>query len=67
MEEDRQQALDRGQHQSNMAHAHFLREEFALMVEKGQWVVLPYLVSKELPGIRLRPPVAKEERDQRTR
>ena len=32
------------------------------MVGKGQWVVLPYLVAKELPELRLRPPGVKEER-----
>ena len=35
------------------------------MVEKGQWVVLPYLVSKRLPGLRLSPPGVKVERDWR--
>ena len=37
------------------------------MVEKGQWKVLPYLVSKRLPGPRLRPPGVKVERDRRPR
>ena len=31
----------------------FIREEFSLMVGKGKWVVLPYLVAKELQGMRL--------------
>ena len=35
------------------------------MVEKGQWVVLSYLVDKGLLGIRLSPPGVKVERDQR--
>ena len=35
------------------------------MVEKGQWVVLPYLVAKMLTGLRLRPPGVKVERDRR--
>ena len=35
------------------------------MVEKGQWVVLPYLVAKRLPGLRLSPPGMKVERDRR--
>ena len=34
-------ALDRGPHQSTMAHVPFLREDFASMVGKGKWVVLP--------------------------
>ena len=35
------------------------------MVEKGQWVVLPYLVSKRLPGLRLSPLGVKVERELR--
>ena len=35
------------------------------MIEKGQWVVLPYSVAKGLPGFRLSPPGVKVERDWR--
>ena len=35
------------------------------MVAKGQWVVLPYLVARTLPVLRLSPPGVKEERDMR--
>ena len=35
------------------------------MVDKGQGVVLPYLLAKGLPGLRLSPPCAKVEQDQR--
>ena len=35
------------------------------MVEKGQWVVIPYLVAKRLPGLRLISPGVKVERDRR--
>ena len=35
------------------------------MVEKGQWVVLPYSVAKGLPGLRLIPPGVKVEQDRR--
>ena len=35
------------------------------MIEKGQWVVLPYSVAKGIPGLRLSPPGVKVERDQR--
>ena len=35
------------------------------MVKKGQWVVLPYLVAKRLPGLRLSPPDVKVEQDRR--
>ena len=37
------------------------------MIEKGQWVVLPYSVAKVLLGLRLSPPGVKVERDQRPR
>ena len=48
-EGERLAALKRGPHWSSIEHAPFLREEFVSMVEKGQWVVLPYLVAKGLP------------------
>ena len=38
-----------------MYHVPFLREEFALMVENGQCVVVLYLVDKELMGLRIVP------------
>ena len=56
-------ALKRGPHKSATKHAPFLREEFASVVEKDQWTVLPYLVAKRLPGLRLIPPGVKVERD----
>ena len=56
-----------GPHRSATENILFLREEFASMVEKGQWVVLPYLVAKGLPGLSLIPPGMKVERDQRPR
>ena len=41
LEEKLQAALKRGPHRSATEHTPFLREEFASMIEKGQWVVLP--------------------------
>ena len=38
-----------------MEHTPLLRKEFASMVRKGQWVMLPYLVPQNLPGLRLSP------------
>ena len=66
-EGERQAALKREPHRSAKEYTPFLREEFASMVEKGQWVVLSYLVSKGLPGLRLSPPGVKVERDRRPR
>ena len=59
-----QAALKSGPHRSATEHTPFLREEFASMVEKGKWVVLPYLVAKGQPGLRLSPPGVKVEREQ---
>ena len=59
--------LKRGPHKSATKHAPFLREEFASMVEKGYWMMLPYSVAKRLPGFRLSPPGVKVERDRRPR
>ena len=55
--------MKRVPHRSSKEHTPFLREEFASMLEKGQWVVLPYSVAKGLPGLRLIPPGVKVERD----
>ena len=59
MEGERQAALKQGPHRSATEHTLFLRKEFASMIEKGQWVVLPYSVAKGLPGLRLSPPGVK--------
>ena len=50
-----------------VSHVPFIREEFALMVGKKQWIVLTYLAAKELPGLRLISPGAKEDQDWRPR
>ena len=47
--------LDRFPHKYTMANVPFLREEFALMVGKGKWSLLPYSVAKELTGLSLIP------------
>ena len=40
-EGERQAALKRGPHRSATEHNLLLREEFASMIEKGKWAVLP--------------------------
>ena len=52
-EGQRREALEMGTQKLILEHIPFLREDFALMVEKGRWVVLPYSVDKELPGLSL--------------
>ena len=64
-EGERLAALKRGPQKSATKHAPFLRKELASLVEKGQWTVLPYLVAKRLPGLRLSPPGIKVERYRR--
>ena len=60
-------AFKMGPYRSATEHTLFLREEFSSILEKGQWVVLPYSVAKGLPGLSLSPPGVKVERDRRPR
>ena len=46
--------MERGLHQSKTTNITFLREEFELVVGKGQWLMLLYALAKELLGLRLR-------------
>ena len=67
---DKQQvetALRRGPHKSAREYNTFLREEFAEMVRRGHWTVLPYRVAKTLPGLRLSPLGVVPQRDRRPR
>ena len=61
------QTLLRGAHKSCFEHLSFLQEEFIQMIEKKQWVILPYEVAKDLPGLRLSPPGCVPQRDRRPR
>ena len=45
----------RGPHKSANEHCEFVREEMAEFCEKGFWVVLPYDMVKQLPGLKLSP------------
>ena len=58
-------ALKRGPHKFATKHAPFLREEFSSVVEKGQWVVIPYLLAKRLLVLMLSLSGVKVERDSR--
>ena len=62
-----EQALQRGPHSSVHAFSSFLREEFADMIKKGQWVVLPFDKVKHLLGLCLSPPGCVPQRDRRPR
>jgi hypothetical protein len=51
-----QHALSRGPHKSAHEYINYLEEEFVDMINKGQWVVLPYSAVRHLPGLRISPP-----------
>ena len=44
-----------------MEHTHFLHKEFTSVVANDQWIVLMYLVARNLTILRLRPLRVKEE------
>lgn len=60
-------AIERGPHKSCHEHIDFLKEEFIDMINKEQWIILPYSVAKELPGLRLSPPGVVPQRGRRPR
>jgi hypothetical protein len=49
-------SLSCGPHKSAHEYLDYFEEEFVNMINKGQWVVLPYLAVKDLPGLRISPP-----------
>ena len=61
------QAIQRGPHPSCQPFQDFLNEEFIDMINKGQWVILPYSVARHLPGLRLSPPGVVPQRERRPR
>ena len=61
-------SMARGAHQSCFDYLDFLQEEFLDMMDKGQWVVLPYsLVKSQFPSLRLSPPGVVPQRNRRPR
>jgi hypothetical protein len=57
-------ALVRGPHASSHDYIDYLHEEFVDMINKGQWLVLPYSAVRHLPGLCISPPgvVPQQER-----
>jgi hypothetical protein len=49
-------ALVRGPHASSHDYIDYLNEEFVDMINKGQWLFLPYSAIRHLPGLRISPP-----------
>ena len=62
-----QRALRRGPHKLCHDHLAFLNEEFIDMINKGQWIVLPYSSVRDLPGLRVSPPGVVPQRERRPR
>ena len=62
-----QRALRRGPHKSCASHANFLQEEFADMIGKSQWVVLPFDLAASLGNLTLSPPGVVPQRERRPR
>eukprot|EP00536_Pseudo-nitzschia_multiseries_P004635 jgi/Psemu1/10435/gm1.10435_g len=60
-------ALQGGPHQSSHQGIDFLREEFAGMMDKQQWTVLPARLIQHLPGLQLSPLGLVPQRDRRPR
>jgi hypothetical protein len=56
-----------GPHKSANDYSDFVREEMAEFCEKGFWVVLPYDLVKQLPGLKLSPLGVVPQRERRPR
>jgi hypothetical protein len=62
-----QRALAWGPHKSVHEYIEYLGEEFVDMINKGQWVILPYSAVQHLPGLRISPPGVIPQQGRRTR
>jgi len=60
-------AMERGPHKSANEHVEFLCEDFLDMIDKSQWIILPYDDVKELKGLRLSLPGVIPQRNRRPR
>ena len=62
-----QKAIHRGPHSSCHDYLDFLETEFIDMINKGQWIVIPFSMAKHLSNLRLSPPGVVPQRDRRPR
>jgi hypothetical protein len=60
-------AIIRAAHPSTQANSAFVQEEFADLVEAGQWLVLPYALVRHIPGLCLSPTGLVPQRHRRDR
>lgn len=65
--EMRDEAIGRGPHKSAHEHHDFLGDEMATMVHRGQWMVLPYDLVKNIPNLRISPLGVVPQHDRRPR
>jgi hypothetical protein len=63
--EQKQQALERGSHQSAKQHSGFLCEEFVDLMRNNQWVLLPADLVLHEPNLRVSPLGVVPQRDRR--
>jgi hypothetical protein len=66
-QQQKQDALQRGSHQSVEQHKGFLCEEFVDLIRKRQWVLLPADLVLREPNLRLSPLCVVPQRDRRPR
>jgi hypothetical protein len=59
--------MQRGPHKSAAEHSEFLDSEMATMVERGQWMVLPYSVVRDMDNLRIAPIGVVPQHDRRPR
>jgi hypothetical protein len=62
-----QNAISRGPHRSCHDYIEYLQEEFIDMINKSQWVVLPYQQVQNFPNLRISPPGVIPQRGRRPR
>jgi hypothetical protein len=60
-------AINRGAHLSAKQHVAFLQQEFASMIKKGQWTVLPARLVRHMRKLRISPIRVVPQRDRRPR
>ena len=60
-------ALARGPHKSAKEHVEFLRTEYASMMKKGHWTLIPAQLIVDLPDLRLSPLGVVPQHDRRPR
>jgi hypothetical protein len=60
-------AVERGSHKSALEHLDFLEQEFVEMMQKGQWILLPYKSVRGLKNLRVSPLGVVPQRNRRPR